>query len=224
MDHADAVDAWVAAGEDGDPPAEPEEPTITPCLGDPLFCSKAKSLIKVALADLDYLAAELAALSDGHRGSLPEGRVSGTRGSATPSSIAELLDALYGFLADAEDEWRDTWGFDPRTDRLHRGASPRSRRIAWLSGQLEGMLRREEYVAFGRGVLNWEVVLRAKLKEDPVGTRSPIRCPRPGCSELGRVVRHREGYWQCGACSTILSDATERQQRHDQGVELEAAS
>lgn len=131
-----------------------------------------------------------------------------------------LLDSLYSFLADVEDEWRDTWGYTARTDRVHRGAHPRTRRITWLSERLESVLAAEDHVTFGLDVLRWEVVLRGRLKEDDVGTKSPIRCPR--CAERARVVRHKEGYWQCGACTMLISNAYERKLRHDQGVELEA--
>lgn len=217
--HATDLEAWHA-GELGEAPDEPLPPDVEVRQGDPLWCPRCKTLVRVALLDLDNLAAELQAGADGHRGALAEGRVSGSRGSGTPSPTADLLDNLYGFLADVEDEWRDTWGYSPRTDRVHRGAHPRTRRITWLSERLEGILAAEQHVTFGIGVLRWEVVLREKLKEDSVGTRSPIRCPK--CSER-RVVRQREGYWQCGSCTMMLSDPVERQQRHDQGVELETA-
>jgi len=218
IEHADAMDAWVEAGEVGDPPEEPSLPDVEARQGEPRFCGRCKALIKVALLDLDNLASELQAGADGHRGNVPEGRVSGSRSSGSPSPTADLLDKLYGFLADVEDEWRDTWGYAPRTDRVHRGAHPRSRRIAWLSERLEGILGSEEHVKFGLEVLRWEVVLREQMREDSVGTKSPIRCPH--CSER-RVVRQKEGFWQCGACTMLLSDPVERQQRHDQGVELE---
>lgn len=220
IDHADAIDAWVESGEQGNPPPEPELPQGELRRGEPLFCGNCKARIEVALLDLDNLASELQAVADGHRGGMPEVRVSGSRGSGSPSSTADILDKLYGFLADVEDEWRDTWGYTRRTDRVHRGAHPRTRRIMWLSDRMEGILAAEDHVKFGLDVLRWEVVLREKLKEDSVGTRSPIRCPRPGCSER-RVVRQKAGYWQCGACAMVLSDPVERQQRHDQGVELE---
>lgn len=217
--HADAVDAWVDAGKKGHPPAEPIPPEVEPRRGEPRFCSGCKARILAALLDLDNLASELQALSDGHRGTLLEGRVSGSRSSGSPSSTADLLDKLYGFLTDVEDEWRDTWGYARRTDRIHRGAHPRTRRITWLSDRLEGILGSEDHVKFGLDVLRWEVVLRDRLKEDSVGLKSPIRCPRRGCGER-RVVRKKDGYWECGACSNVLSDPVERQQRHEQGVEL----
>lgn len=218
--HADAIDEWVKSGEKGEPPAEPTAPEVAVRDGEPLFCSRCKAVVRAALLDLDQLAAELQAQADGHRGGVQEGRVSGSRGAGSPSPTADLLDKLYGFLADVEDEWRGTCHYAPRVDRAHRGAHPRLRRISWLYEHLDAILAAEEHTRFGLDVLRWEVVLREKLKEDSVGTKSPIRCPR--CSER-RVVREREGYWQCGACATLLSDPYERQLRHDQGNELEAA-
>lgn len=219
IDHADAIDSWADSGQQGAPPAEPLQPEVEEWPGEPLFCSRCKKLIEAALRDLDNLASELQAGSDGHRGNVPEGRVSGSRSSGSPSSTADLLDKLYGFLADVEDEWRDTWGYTKRTDRIHRGAHPRTRRITWLAERLEGILGSEDHVTFGLDVLRWEIVLRERLKEDSVGMKSPIRCPRRGCGER-RVARKKEGYWECGGCTLVLSDQVERQQRHDQGVEL----
>lgn len=217
-DYVERLDQWITGGQQGGEPAEPVEPDVEPREGDPLFCRACRALVRVALLDLDQLASELSARSDGHRGSLTEGRVSGSRGSGSPSATADILDKLYGDLTDVEDEWRQRWGFAPRTHRSHRGAHPRSRCIGWLSEQLDGILAAEEHVPFAAQVLNWEVLLRNLLKEDPVGSKSPIRCPH--CAER-RVVRQKEGYWACGTCTMILSDAVERQQRHDQGVELE---
>lgn len=217
--YAADMEAWQADKLDNEP-EEPLPPEVEVRQGAPLFCGRCTATIRAALLDLDQLAAELQAGADGHRGGVPEGRVSGSRNSGSPSPTADLLDKLYGFLADVEDEWRGTCAYTPRTDRAHRGAHPRLRRISWLSEHLDAVLSAEEHVNFGLDVLRWEVVLRQKLKEDSVGTKSPIRCPR--CSER-RVVREREGYWQCGACATLLSDPYERQLRHDQGNELEAA-
>ncbi|MFI7644082.1 hypothetical protein [Nonomuraea sp. NPDC049400] len=218
--YVELLDEWIAGGQQGEEPAEPMAPELTVYEGEPLFCRRCRALVRAALLDLDQLATELSARSDGHRGSVPEGRVSGSRTSGSPSPTADLLDALYGDLTDVEDEWRQRWGFAPRTHRAHRGADPRSRCIGWLSERLDGILAAEEHIGFAARVLRWEVVLRERLQEDSVGTKSPIRCPR--CSER-RVVREREGYWQCGACTMMLSDPVERQQRHDQGVELEVA-
>lgn len=219
-EYVELLDKWIAAGQKGKEPAEPVEPDVEVHGGDPLFCRKCRALVRAALLDLDQLAAELCASSDGHRGSIPEGRVSGSRRAGSLSPVADILDRLYGDLTDVEDEWRQRWGFASRTHRSHRGAHPRSRCIGWLSEQLDGILATPDHVEIAAKVLNWEIVLRNLLAEDPVGSKSPARCGR--CSER-RIVRQREGYWQCGACTTIYSDAVERQLRHDQGVELESA-
>lgn len=218
-EYAAAMEKWTDGLLDKEP-LLPSEPDVREEPGEPLFCGRCKAKIHMALLDLDNLAAELQAQSDGHRGGVPDGRVSGSRDSGSPSSSADLLDRLYGFLADVEDEWRDTWGYTKRADRVHRGAHPRTRRITWLSERMEGVLAAEDHIRFGLDILRWEIVLRARLKEDDVGTKSPIRCPR--CAERGRVVRQKEGYWSCGACTMLISGPYERQLRHDQGVELEA--
>lgn len=217
-DYVTLLDEWIAGGQRGKEPPEPVEPEVNVYDGEPLFCRRCRALVRAALLDVDQLATELSARSDGHRGTLQEGRVSGSRTSGSPSPTADLLDKLYGDLTDVEDEWRQRWGFAPRTHRAHRGADPRSRCVAWLSERLDGILAAPEHVPFAARVLNWEVVLRNRLAEDPVGSKSPARCTH---CDARRIVRQREGYWQCGECTTIYSDAVERQLRHDQGVELE---
>lgn len=219
MEHADAIDAWVAAGELGEPPAEPEQPSMTARGGEPHWCTQCSSLVRAALLDLDVLASELAARADGHRGGIQEGRVSGSRGAASPSPIADTLDRLYGFLADVEDEWRHACGYAQRINRTHRGAHPRSRTIGWLSEHLGNLLADEDHVKSGLDILRWETVLRALAKEEPVGSVSPIRCPR--CSTYKQVMREQEHHWACKACGRLIPDAEERELRDKQGRELD---
>ncbi|MFI7125970.1 hypothetical protein ACIBQ1_09770 [Nonomuraea sp. NPDC050153] len=217
--HVVEVDEWIAGGQHGACPPAPEEPSVDPTPGEPIFCGRCKGLIRAALLDLDVLASELAARSDGHRGSIQEGRVSGSRGSASPSPTADALDKLYGFLADVEDEWRGACGYAPRINRTHRGAHPRSRTIGWLSEHLNNLLADEDHIKSGLDILRWETVLRALAKEEPVGSVSPIRCPR--CATLRQVVREQEHHWACRSCGRLIPDWEERELRDKQGRELE---
>lgn len=75
-----AMEAWTA-GELAKEPTMPLEPDVREALGEPLFCGRCKAKIHMALLDLDNLAAELQAQSDGHRGGVPGERVSHSRAS-----------------------------------------------------------------------------------------------------------------------------------------------
>jgi len=217
--HIIDVDSWIASGQQGDCPPAPAEPLVECTPGEPLWCHRCKALVRAALLDLDVLASELAARADGHRGGVQDGRVSGSRSSASPSPIADTLDKLYGFLSDLEDEWRGACGYAPRVNRTHRGAHPRSRTIGWLSEHLANLLADEDHIKSGLDILRWETVLRTLAKEEPVGTVSPIRCPR--CSTYKQVVREQEHHWACKACGRLIPDWEERELRDKQGRELD---
>jgi hypothetical protein len=217
--HIVEVDKWIAAGRHGDCPPAPAEPVIECTPGDPLWCARCKSLVRSALLDLDVLASELAARADGHRGRVTEGRVSGSKGAPSPSPTADALDKLYGFLADVEDEWRHTCDYAPRVNRTHRGAHPRSRTIGWLSERLGDILADDDHIKTGLDILRWEIVLRALANEEPIGSTSPIRCPR--CATYKQVMREQEHHWACKACGRLIPDREERELREKQGRELD---
>ncbi|TMS00158.1 hypothetical protein [Nonomuraea basaltis] len=217
--HIIEVDAWIAAGQQGECPPAPAEPVIESIPGDPLWCSRCKSLVRAALLDLDVLASELAARADGHRGVVAEGRVSGSKGAPSPSPIGDALDKLYGFLSDLEDEWRQTCGYAQRVNRTHRGAHPRSRTIGWLSEHLGNLLADDDHIKSGLDILRWEIVLRALADEEPIGSVSPIRCPR--CAIYKQVMREQEHHWACKACGRLIPDWEERELRDKQGRELD---
>lgn len=220
--HVVEVDGWIEAGQQGDCPPEPAEPIVESTPGDPLWCARCKALVRAALLDLDVLASELAARSDGHRGGVPEGRVSGSRGAPSLSPIADALDKLYGFLSDVEDEWRQACEYAPRINRTHRGAHPRSRTIGWLYERLGDILASDDHIKTGLDILRWETVLRGLAKEEPIGSISPIRCPR--CDTYKQVMREQEHHWACKACGRLIPDGEERELREKQGRELDVVS
>ncbi len=164
-DHADAVDTWVANGQKGDPPAEPEQPVIYWKPGNPLFCDPDVTAARRSLLELDTQAAQLLAASDGHRarvGGGGDGRVTGSKGTPSVSPAVDVHDALVGWLFDTEDTWRDLCGYAPRTthQRGPRGAHPRSATIAWLADHLDKMLAHPDFVELPATIYRWEKVLR----------------------------------------------------------------
>ncbi|MEV2277726.1 hypothetical protein AB0I72_19280 [Nocardiopsis sp. NPDC049922] len=175
-----ALDDWEAAdpATRGDRPTPPEEPDIDWVSGDPVWCRRCRGAIRVALADLENLAALVAAEADGHRGRADDSdKVRTTKSAPSPSPAADHLDELYGFLATTEADWREARGYGPRPERS-RGAAARSIVIAWLLERLDDILNHPGSVQFGLGVLRWQRVLQHLAKARPPGRRKATPCPR----------------------------------------------
>ncbi|WP_304452886.1 hypothetical protein [Nocardiopsis sp. YSL2] len=196
-DYEDAVNAWQAAITDweaanpdtrGDRPERPAEPDIEWVSGDPVWCGRCRGAIRVALADLENLAALVAAESDGHRGRGDDSdRVRASKSAPSPSPAADTLDELYGFLATTEADWREAREYGPRPERS-RGAAARTVVIAWLREHLDDILNNHGSAPFGIGVLRWQRVLQHLAKARPPGRRKPVPCPR--CDR--RTLVHEE--------------------------------
>lgn len=224
--HAKDLTAWenTPPGQRGDRPAPPEPPEVRVVTGDPVWSTRCQQIIRRALAELDDLASLLAATADGHRGlpsrdQVPAATTRRRPGSTSPSPIADTLDELYGALVGAEDDWREFRGYAPRPQRPRDGHARRLT-ITWLLDELDSILAHPGSVGFGRGVLSWQRRLRLLTKSDPVGTLSPIRCPR--CSEV-QVRRQDDGYWQCGSCGRLLNEAEHAREKDEQAQAQEAA-
>lgn len=219
--HADAVDAWVNAGQHGEPPAEPEMPDVKFYPGDPLICGRDKAMTRRALLDLDILASQLSAASDGLRGAGPgDARVSGSKDRPGISPTAVLIDRMLGDLFDAEDEWRQHRGYAPRTMRHQRGSHPRSRTIWWLGERLDDLLAHPDMASFARTVLNWETILRKTAKDDPAGGKTPVRCTRKTCGERRVAWDEESRKFQCGACGNLINQKELDRQEHEEIEEL----
>lgn len=195
-------DARLLAELDRIRPQPPAEPDITWTRGTPVWCSRDAAAIRAALADLDDLAALLESWSDGHRGAASGERTSGGQyGSRSPNPIADTLEEMYGELATVEANWREHRGLPPRPRRSTTEA--RSRTVAWLLAQLDGILAHPGSVEFGHAAIAWQARLQKLAKSDPVVRRRPVPCPR--CDR--RALRTRDdGYTQCAACGRLLDE------------------
>ncbi|MFI7630241.1 hypothetical protein [Microbispora rosea] len=207
-DHADAIDTWFRNGQHGEPPAEPDQPTIYWKPGNPLFCERDVAATRRSLLEIDTQAAQLAATSDGHRapGRGGDGKVSGSKTSGSVSPAADILDRLLGDLFDTEDEWRHLRGYParPTTPAGPRGAHARTRTISWLADHLTDILAHEDMTGLPRKVFNWERVLRHLSKDARASTSSPIRCPRPTCGERRITWDDEHHYYTCQACGQVI--------------------
>ncbi|GIH51645.1 hypothetical protein Mro03_68240 [Microbispora rosea subsp. rosea] len=223
MEHADAVDAWYAAGGHGDPPAEPETPRVRFWPDSPLFCGRCAANARRTLLDLDVLASQFPATADGHRGRGAgggEGRVSGTRTRPSVSPVTDVLDKMLGDLFDIEDEWRALRGYPGRESRGGRGAHPRSRTIGWLAERLEDVLAHEDMAGLPRKLSNWDRVLRHLAKDDRASTSSPVRC---ACGERAVGWDDEVHYYRCRSCGTQLNQDEHDRQAREEADAMEAA-
>jgi len=196
-----ALDEWAAAGPTGRGP-KPEQPTIRPVLGDPVWCHRCTARIRLSLAEIDDLAAIYAAASDGHRAPGNGDKVTGSKGAPSPSPTADDLDELYSVLADWEAAYRgNDW-------RAHRGAlAPAiTTVVAWLGTHIDGILAHPDIAPeFGRDVLQWHrhLVHRTKAGTGVHAKRTP--CPRCDCMSL--TWREGDEYVRCSNidCQRLLN-------------------
>jgi ribosomal protein L37AE/L43A len=200
--HAADMTAWLAIPGDDRPahPQPPAQPTAPVTLGQPVWDPRCARTIRDALAELDDVAAILAASIDGHRGAAIAGP-NGTK-PLDHKAIVDSLDELYGDLAEVEDQWRQARRY-PARPRRARGAHARAVCVGWLLGQLDDILLHPGSVEFGLSVLRWQRRLRGMAKVDPAAKRSPIACPR--CRER-QVSRREDGYFEC-VCGRLLTQA-----------------
>lgn len=176
-------DAWKAyrqALADYDPldaeQSRPEPPDLDPWPGAPVWCSDCTSRIGRCLAELDDLAARLAAEADGYATSAEAERIPGSGEPASPSQAADDLNELHAMLSGWETAYRELEGWlsaPPRGDLARRETSC----IDWLRRHLPGILVSDVAADFGTEILQWHAEFCASAKAGVRTLRKPLRCP-----------------------------------------------
>ncbi|MUN41424.1 hypothetical protein [Actinomadura litoris] len=210
-DAYDALFAIVLPEEPGrlpDPPDEPEVPftagEAVTASGANVWCPRCRRRIRAALVEIGDLAATLEAWADGHRGAASGEHIPTRRTTApSPSPITDMLDALYGMLADVERQWREHAGHPPRPGRS-RGGDARQRTLAYLLEQADRILDNPGSPRFGRGILAWQARLLRATKSDPVVRRRPGRCPR--CTWVNVLQTRDDGHIECRNCGRLMNE------------------
>jgi hypothetical protein len=175
-------------------PERPEAMTIRPWPGEPVFCTRCRGTIHRELAELDDLAALRAAQLPGDNtgGDERQGRVSGTRGTPSPSPAADDIDELGGWLRDWES--------------VVRGTAPRPRRgylanevttiTAWLTAHFDSFIVRADIAAdFGTETRRWHRELAAKTKAGTGMKHQKRPCPR--CKQYSLWLADGANYISC---------------------------
>lgn len=204
----DAMDGWRQAMAAYDPldaaQSRPDTPATAPWPGEPVWCGACTARIRLRLAQLDTLAGLLAATADGHRQAPPDGHVTGTVGSPSPSQAADDLGEMYSMLTGWESAYRDWQGWDsgpPKGDLAARETET----VTFLSRQLGGILASPMAADFGREILQWHQETAAAAKAGVRTLPKPLRCP--GCGLLTLVWTEGEDRVDCAnpGCGLIMS-------------------
>ena len=189
-----ALDDWARAMEcrlAGDPePPRPLPPETRAWPGSP-WCMRCQGILRAQLAELDDLAALLAAIPDLSAPS-EEARVSGTRGEPSPSPAMDELDELAGWLRD----WQSALqGSDPiaRRGYLATAITPS---VHWLALHFDPLITHPDMAAdFGAELRQWHRTLSSQAKAG-TGIRHMTRaCPRCRAYTLWRADGDR--YVKC---------------------------
>lgn len=207
--YREAEDAWKQALADYDPldadQSRPEAHSVTPWPGEPVWCTACAGTIGLKLAELDDLAARLAAEADGHRDSTGLERVTASAEPASPSPAADALDEMHGMLSTWETIYRGIRGWQsppPRGDL----ASKETACIDWLRRHLKGILADPGIGEdFGREILQWHRESAGSAKAGVRTLRKPLRCP--SCRFLTLFWTEGEQSVSCknDNCGRILS-------------------
>lgn len=200
--YGDALAKYGAVLEklaDGDKvPEPPEAPDVRPWLGDPVWCSRCTAVIRRELAEMDDLAAMLAALPPGIRavveGTREHVKVATSRVAASPSPAGDDLDELASWLQAWEDEYRHLrgWPSPPQRGGL---ASKITSGVAWLGGHLDGILTAPFAQDVGEETRRWHAELRAKTHAASYARH--VKLPCPGCKRYLLWEKVGEEYIAC---------------------------
>lgn len=177
-------------------PEPPDAPTVQPWYGDPVWCSRCQSVIRRELAELDDLAALLAAMPPGIRpaitGQRQHVKVSGTRGTFSPSPAADSLEELARWLRNWESAYR---GEDPQTRRGYL-ASEITTSVAWLSHHFDSLIIHPDLAGdFGSET---RVLHREFMDASHAGSAAKhIKKPCPRCKQYTLWENVGEEYIAC---------------------------
>jgi hypothetical protein len=205
-------DTWAAYRQaiaaydplDPDQP-RPAPPDIDPWPGDPVWCAECASKIRLRLAELDDLAARLAAEADGHRPSADTERIGSQAAPASPSRAADDLDEMHAMLSGWETIYRELKGWlsaPPRGELASRETAC----IDWLRRHLGGILASDIAADFGAEILQWHTEFCASAKAGVRTLRKPLRCP--SCRMFTLFWTEGEQHVICGnpeGCGRVLS-------------------
>jgi hypothetical protein len=198
-----------------DPPGPPE---LRPWAGVPVWCSSCQAVIRAELSDLDDLGSQLAALPPGIRPATEWGtdgiKVSGSKGTPSPSPSADALDELVGWL-----RWWETAAKGDHV-RPRRGflSTERHQIVCTLVDFYDVLMSRVDdpdtgggAKEFGEGVRAWHRVLVRTVHAGHRAKHVNDRCP--GCKQYTLWDYPGEDYLRC--INTTCNAAPTREEASD---------
>lgn len=147
-----------------------------PRQGDPELCHLCAARIRQVFPQLDYRAAVVAAMADGHRQHPADAL---RRGNGSPPSPSPLGDVVYLFTGAVYD-WEDNYRQLRRLGgAMHTGDDNeiRSEVLAWLGARLTSILASPMGPHFGQEVMDWHRRLTALAKAGTGRRIMPVPCP-----------------------------------------------
>ncbi|WP_433259290.1 hypothetical protein ACQPYK_49750 (plasmid) [Streptosporangium sp. CA-135522] len=185
--HADAVDAWVNAGQQGEPPAEPEMPEARFYAGDPLICARDKATVRATLLDVDELMTLRLLHGDGYESRDQNERVSRSPEPSSPSPAHDDLNELLCWLRAQEDAYRTSQRW-PTVPYRGESAPALTSSVAWLATHLDSILTHPDHAAeFAVGVLAWHRRIDVAAKSKPRRRTKSRLCPQCNLATLSQM-------------------------------------
>lgn len=183
----------------------------TPCVGarshdpgQPVWCGHCADTILDRLDALPGLAAALEQEAAGKAGSFGGGdRITGTKGTPSPSPSVDAVDELVRLLEFWEDAHREHAGHGFRPARAYSNRVLHA--VHYLHEHLAAVLASPHAEEFGRDINRAWTHARRLTGQDQARTRKPIPCP--GCDLL--TLSHDAGakYIDCRSCGRLLTFA-----------------
>jgi hypothetical protein len=202
-EHDAAMARWLGTQHTTPPPPRPEPPDITATPGEPIWCRRDVALIRRCLAELDDLAARAAAEAEGLRAPRADQKVSGSRGTRTPSPLMDMVDDLTGLLRD----WEYTVkGRDTPVRRGYLSAAITAS-VDQLLINFDMAITNPDFGAdFGTDIRTWHRKLTSAGHAGTVRhAKSPPPCPRRGCQRMSLMWEEGNDYVECVSCRQLLS-------------------
>ncbi len=210
--YGQTLKAWEGNPQ-GNPPKEPEVRPLSPLPGNP-FCPTDQAVYRRLLGEVDDLAALAHRHNDGHRKDPDAERVSGSRGTWSPSATAEELDHIASALRDWEATARDLIrkqagrlpsdeGTPPRRGYL---ASEITTTVSWLGAHFEVLITDTGAAeAFAAEISDWHE--RLKRREKAGTGRRHMKRPCPRCDRYSLYQEDDADYIACARtdCGRLMS-------------------
>ena len=184
-------------------PEPPQAPDISPWYGNPVWCGKCMSAIREQLAELDDLAALVAAIPPLARPAEETVKITGSRSAPSGSARMDDLEDLNSWLRSWEADARAEDDPRPRRGMLARESTTLT---AWLYHHFDLLITKEDAALdFGQEIRRWHRDLSRRASAGQIRRHQKRPCPR--CNLYTLWLTMGEDYIRCvnEDCRRVLS-------------------